>query len=233
MAPRASASPQPTEIAQTLDRGLHVLELLAGVDGGLLPSEVAQRLGVHRTIAARLLATLLRRGFVSRRRDGRYTLGAALLSLARQVSGNLLVVATPLLTEIAERLDATAVLHVADGDEAVALASIEPRMATFHLGVRPGGRHPLSVAADGLAILAGRPPAPDERPEVSTARRLGYAVTSGRLIPGFTGISAPVRLDGWADASVGIVIPVGRRHDERALAHEVRTVADKIAQSLT
>ncbi|MGH3586009.1 MAG: helix-turn-helix domain-containing protein, partial [Pseudonocardia sp.] len=148
---RPGASVKPTEIAQTLDRGLQVLEMLATVDGGLLPSEVATRLGVHRTIAARLLATLLRRGFVSKRRDGRYALGTTLLSLARQVSGNLLVIATPLLTEIAERLDATAVLHVADGEESVSVASIEPRTATFTVGLRMGGRHPLTVAADGLA----------------------------------------------------------------------------------
>lgn len=226
------AGVRPAEIAQTLDRGLQVLELLATVDGGLLPSEVAARLGVHRTIAARLLATLLRRGFVGRRRDGRYVLGTALVSLARQVSGNLVVIATPLLAEVAERLDATAVLHVADGDESVSLASVEPRNATFSIGLRLGGRHPLTVAADGLAILAGRPPAAGERPEVGKARRRGYAVTTGELIPGFTGISAPVIVGDWSDASVGVVIPRNRRHDERALADEVLIVAEKIAQNL-
>lgn len=229
---RSGAGVKPAEIAQTLDRGLQVLEMLAAVDGGLLPSEEAGQLGVHRTIAARLH----RHPAVPRVREqaARRPVRAVhtLVTLARQVSGDLLVVATPLLTEIAERLDATAVLHVAHGDEAVSLASVEPRKATFTVGLRPGGRNPLTVAADGLAILAGRPAVEGERPEIAKARRRGYAVTTGELVPGFTGISAPVIVGDWADASVGLVIPRTRRHDERALSDEVLAVAEKIAQSL-
>lgn len=57
-------------------------------------------------------------------------------------------------------------------------------------------------------------------------------MTTGELVPGFTGISAPVIVGDWADASVGLVIPRTRRHDERALSDEVLAVAEKIAQSL-
>ena len=144
---------------------MHLLEILAEADPdhGLSPTEAAAKLGVHRSIAARLLATLLRRGFVRRNREGRYLLGMGLFTLARQVSQNLLVVAGPLLTEIAERLDATAVMHVADGDGAVTLASVEPKRASFHIGLRTGSRHPLGTAATGIAILAG-PAAPPARP---------------------------------------------------------------------
>lgn len=232
MPARAETAPKSTEIAQTLDRGLQVLEAMADTDGGMSIAEVAERLGVHRTVAARLLATLVHRRFATRHRDGRYVLGAKLLTLARGVSGDVLVVAGPFLSEIAERLDATAVLHVADGDEAVSLASVEPRRATFHVGLRPGGRHPLTVAADGLAILAGRPPVEGERDRVAEARRRGYAVTIGELIPGFLGVSAPVPVNGWADTSVGVVVPQSRECDEQAIGREVMALAESIAQRL-
>ncbi|RBQ15908.1 IclR family transcriptional regulator [Spongiactinospora rosea] len=226
---------RPGEIAQTLDRGLRLLEILAEADPdqGLSPTEAAARLGVHRSIAARLLATLLRRGFVRRTREGRYLLGMGLFTLARQVSQNLMVVAGPLLTEIAERLDATAVMHVADGDGAVTLASVEPKRASFHIGLRTGSRHPLGTAATGIAILAGRPAEADEREKVTQGRKQGYVVTTGELVPNFTGIAAPIVVNGWCDASVGVVIPKERKHDEKVLANEVIALAGKIAIGLS
>lgn len=217
------------EIAQTLDRGLQVLETLAQQADGLSASEVATTLGLHRSIAVRLLTTLLRRGYVSRRRDGRYVLGLGTFVLAKRASADALVVAGPLLAEVADRLNATAVLHVADGNHAVTLASVEPKAASFHVGVRPGSRHPLTIAANGLAILAGRPPEPDELPAVKTARRRGFAVTTGELVPNFTGIAAPVLVDGWCDASVGVVIPKQRKDDKKMLAREVVELAAKLA----
>lgn len=225
-------TPRPAEIAQTLDRGLQVLEALASHTDGLSPTDVAHEIGVHRSIAARLLTTLLARGYVMRRPDGRYVLGSTLITLARQVSRNLLVVAAPLLSEAAERLGVTAVLHIADRDEAVAIASIEPRNAQFHVGIYPGTRHPLGTAASGLAILAGRPPQPGERPEVTEARLRGYALTTGELVPNVTGVSAGVRLEGSTQASLGLIMPADERRDHRPLGHEVMALAEKVSRSL-
>src|SRR4051794_8719841 len=41
--------------SQTLARGLSALELICGSGGGLTIQEVAEQLGVHRTVASRLL----------------------------------------------------------------------------------------------------------------------------------------------------------------------------------
>ena len=46
------------ETSQTLDRGLRVLEVLAGSPGGLTVTELAGRLGVNRTVVYRLVSTL-------------------------------------------------------------------------------------------------------------------------------------------------------------------------------
>ncbi|WP_037068359.1 IclR family transcriptional regulator [Pseudonocardia acaciae] len=228
----AGTNTKPGEIAQTLDRGLRVLEALAEAGTGMTTTDVAEALGIHRSIAARLLATLVNRSYVSRDRDGRYALGTALLTLARQVAGDLLQVATPLMSEAAERLGLTVVLHVADQDEAVAVASIEPRNATFRLGVRPGTRHPLRVAASGLAILSGREPVPGERPEVTAGRARGYVVTTGELVPNFTGVEAPVFVNGRAEASIGLIVPAEHEHDDAMLSREVVALAGRINASL-
>jgi DNA-binding IclR family transcriptional regulator len=219
----------PTELAQTLDRGLQVLEFLGSSVNGFTATEVAQHLGVHRSIAARLLATLTHRKFATRLNDGRYVIGTGLFSLARMVSRDLVSVATPMLRDATERTVATSVLHVADGDEAVTVLSIEPPAANFRVGMRVGARGPLDLAAHGLAILAGRAPKPGERPEVAQARERGYAVTTGEVVPGYTGLSAPVYVGGEATASVGLVIPASRSAEVPDLALEVIKLAEALS----
>lgn len=63
-------------ISQTLARGLAALRLIATSRNGLTIREVADYLGVHRTIAYRLLNTLADRRFAAKGDDGRYRLAA-------------------------------------------------------------------------------------------------------------------------------------------------------------
>ncbi|GAA1507487.1 IclR family transcriptional regulator [Nocardioides humi] len=214
-----------SEIAQTLDRGLQVLEFLGTSAEGFTATEVAQHVGVHRSIVARLLGTLAHRNFVARLSDGRYVIGSGIFTLARMVSKDLISLATPMLRDATQRVVATSVLHVADGDEAVTMLSIEPPAANFRVGMRVGARVPLSLAANGIAILAGREPVPGERPEVDEARRRGFAMTTGEIVPGYTGIAAPVYTGDRATASVGLVIPEARIGEASDLADEVMTLA--------
>lgn len=109
--------------AKTLDKGLQILEHLAQSRDGLIVSEVAAAIGVHRTVATRLLVTLTDRGYVDRREDRRYTVAVKILELGRAVNADLRAVATPAMSQLAEELDATAVLTVQDGTEAVVIAS--------------------------------------------------------------------------------------------------------------
>ncbi|MGA5542469.1 helix-turn-helix domain-containing protein [Mycobacterium sp. NPDC051198] len=56
----------------TLVRGLATLRLVATSKNGLSIQEVAYHVGVHRTVASRMLNTLTEFGLVSRGKDGRY-----------------------------------------------------------------------------------------------------------------------------------------------------------------
>jgi DNA-binding IclR family transcriptional regulator len=182
------------ETAQTLDRGLQVLRALADTPGGLTVTELAAQLGVNRTVVYRLVTTLERRALVRRDGRGRLHVGLGILHLAAAVHPVLRDLALPVLRELAEEAGATAHLTVAEGDEALALAVVEPSWTDFHVAYRVGARHPLTRGAAGKAILLGRT---DDAPP--------WVVTTSELQSGAWGLAAPVAGVEGLEASVGVI----------------------------
>jgi DNA-binding IclR family transcriptional regulator len=192
------------ETSQTLDRGLTVLKLLARDEDGLTAADIADRLNTARAIVYRLLRTLEAHDLVSRE-GARYVLGFGVAELAGRLKPRLQTTIWPILRRLSEQTNSTALLSVADGDQALILLTAEPPNSTFHLAMREGARHPLAVGADGVAILAGRPPSATDTEDVRLARSRGYAVSMGMLQPGAVGIAAPIQVSDWATASLGVV----------------------------
>lgn len=188
MAPARSA-----ETAQTLDRGLRLLQLVADAPGGLTVTEAATGLGVGRAVVYRLAGTLAGHGMVRRDPDGRLRLGVGVLQLARRAEPLLADAALPALRRLAEKVGATAHLTVAEGGEGVALAVVEPSWTALHVAYRTGSRHPLTRGAAGRAILAGRQGA------------TGPVASVGELQPGAYGVAVPVTGVPGLEASVGVV----------------------------
>ena len=210
----------------TLERGLRVLRVLSEHPEGMTVSELADALGTHRAGIYRLLGPHLAERLV-RRRDDRYVLGAGLVELASRVQPRLQEVAGPLLQVLADELIATAALTVRDGEDAAVVLDVRsPRHADMHITYRPGLRHPVSIAASGIAILAGGPPRPSERPEVTEARGRGWARSTGELLPGATGVAAPTA----GDAAVSAVW-IGDRSDA-AMARSVMATARALTDAL-
>jgi DNA-binding IclR family transcriptional regulator len=181
------------ESAQTLERGLRLLRLLADGKGGRTPTELSAELSLSRPVVYRLLTTLLGEGFVRRDAEGRVHLGFGLLVLAQAVQPLLRAAALPTLRRLAERVGATAHLTVAEGDDGLAVAVVEPSWTDMHVAYREGARHPLAKGAAGQAILAAR------------AGRADYLLTEGQLQEGARGVAAPVTGLPWLEASVGVV----------------------------
>ncbi|GAA3024147.1 IclR family transcriptional regulator domain-containing protein [Actinokineospora globicatena] len=180
------------ESSLTLDRGLALLQAVADSDTEAPTiSDLAASIGASRAAVYRLLVPLQSRGLV-RREGSKVRLGLGLLQLAAKVAPQLRVAALPALRELAETVGATAHLTVADGDEAQAVAVVEPSWTTYHVAYRVGTRHPLHKGAAGKAITM--------RPGDT-----GWLGSVGELQPGAYGIAAPVR--GVVDlrASVGVV----------------------------
>ena len=208
-----------SETSQTLDRGLRVLKELSDSPEGLTVTELSGRLDVNRTVVHRLVSTLEQHGLVRRDARSRLFVGLGVLHLASGVQPLLRDLAMPVLRRLAESIGSTAHLTVADGDEALALAVVEPTWTDFHVAYRVGARHPLSQGAAGKAIAlldAGGP---------------AYAVTSGELESGARGLAAPVLGVEGLRASVGVVTLDGAI-DEDAVAPQVVAAAREVAERL-
>jgi DNA-binding IclR family transcriptional regulator len=186
--------------SQTLARGLTALQLISESPGGLTIQEVAERLDIHRTVAARLLATLVQFRLVARH-DGRFQPAAGLAVLGASFDNNLRELSMPVLRRLADQTRATASLLVAEGDEQVAIAVIVPLGVSYHLSFREGSRYPLDRGSAGLALLASAPPGPDEREVVTQARERGWVLTHGEVEPGAYGLAVPVKRSSPAPAT--------------------------------
>lgn len=184
---------RPAETAQTLDRGLWLLQHVADAAGGLTVTEAARRIGVGRAVVYRLAATLIDHGMIRRDSAGRLLLGAGVLRLAGRAQPMIADATRPVLRRLAEAVGATAHLTVADGDEAVALAVVEPSWTAYHVAYRAGTRHPIERGAAGRAILAGR------------RGDGGWQISAGELQPGAHGVAVPVLGVDGLEASVGVI----------------------------
>jgi DNA-binding IclR family transcriptional regulator len=222
------------ETSQTLDRGLTVLKLLAKSQDGLTVADIADQLGTARPIVYRLLRTLEGHNLASRE-DSRYFLGFGISELAGGIKPRLQATVLPILRGLSRLTGSTALLSVADGEQALILLTAEPPDANLHLVMREGARHPLTVGADGIAILAGRPAAPGDTDDVRMARRRGYAVTVGAIQPGAVGVAAPIRVSDWTTASLGVVqlgVEISDQVSE-AVAPAVMNAAEEAATRLS
>ena len=209
------------ETSQTLDRGIRVLMALAGAPHGLTVTALAETLGINRTVIYRLVSTLEQHALVRKDQRGRLHVGLGVLHLAAAVQPVLRDLAVPVLRGLAEKAGCTAHLTIADGEEALALAVVEPSWTDYHVSYRIGSRHPLRQGAAGKAILLGRDPG-----------SAAYAVTEGELQAGARGLAAPVRGVEGLEASVGIVT-LGVTLDTERIAPLVSAAAAEVAARLS
>ena len=208
------------ETSQSLERGLRLLRLLADAPAPMTVTALADALQTHRPVVYRLITALARQGMVHRDADGRWRLGLGVLHLAQRLHPLLRDAAAGPLRRLAEDVGATAHLTIADGEEALAVAVIEPSWTDYHVAYRVGSRHPLDRGAAGLAILA-----------LGAATEPGYQATSGELQPGAHGIAAPVTGVSDLRASVGVITLGELAVDE--VGERVIRAADEIRAALS
>jgi DNA-binding IclR family transcriptional regulator len=190
---RTSATANGAPGSQTLARGLAALQLVAASRTGLTAQDVADDIGVHRTIAYRLLNTLAQFRFVAKGEDGRYRAASGLAVLGASFDNNVRQLSMPTLRALADDLGTTVSLLVAEGDQQVAIAVIVPSRVSYQLSFHEGSRYPLQRGAAGIALLASMPPRPGERDLVPQTRERGWVITHGEIEPNTFGLAVPVR----------------------------------------
>lgn len=234
--------PQATETAahsQTLSRGLRALEVLADSRVPLTIAELAGSLGVHRSIAYRIIRTLEDHSLIERDDSGRLQPGAGLAVLARGVARDLQAAAAPELGRIADELGMTAFVAVWDHGDCVTLATAEPRHSGTALAQRPGMRHSVASGAPGIAIQSTfaredweqRMPEVPYRPEAEEARERGYAVSHDEVIPGVFSVAVPVQPVRQRPSALA-VLHVGGDFETEKIGHILQEAARRIANSV-
>ncbi len=198
--------------APALDKGLDILELLSGVDGGLTQAEVAKRLGRSPNEFYRMLDRLVRRGYVTKIDGDRYALTLKLFGLAQlhQPVRRLVSYATPLMRELAERSRQANQLVVFDRGSAVVIAQQEAP-GYWGISIRVGSHISLFDTGSGHVLLAFRSPAerlmmiaehigstetaaqpPEFFDRLDQIRDRGYEMMASLQTAGVYNLSAPV-----------------------------------------
>ena len=206
--------------SQTLARGLTALEVIGSSDAPMSVAQLCQELGIHRSMAYRLVKTLEQFGFVERDAAGGLTLGAKLATLARGVAKSLQEAAAPELAALAARFEMTAFLAVLDGEDVVTLSSAEPPNAETTVAKRPGSRHSMDKGAPGKVVRSQVnpsefPPAP-------------FEVSQDEVIPGVASIAVPLIVPGTQPAALAVIY-LPQQVDRDVIVKSLTASAKRIA----
>ena len=209
---------------QSVKRAFDVLGSLG--DGPLGVTEVADRAGLPKSTAARVLATLVGEGAVEQvPGDTSYRLGPRLITLAAgfSLTRSLTAIARPMLIDLAESSGEAAGLAMPDGDLVHYIDQVDTVQPVL---VRDwtGARIPLHAVSSGQVLLAFRTPAAIERflerpmerftdqtltdadavrERLRDVRRQGYIWAMDEFEAGISSIAAPI-----ADASGEVIAAV-------------------------
>jgi IclR family transcriptional regulator, acetate operon repressor len=236
---------------KSADRALSILAAFADDRPELGVSELARELGMHKSTASRLLATLEARGLVRRAGD-RFTPGPELVRLGALAArgADLVATARPALRRLADETRETVNLAVREGDSVLNLHQVE---TSHFVGLTDwtGKKTPLHATANGKALLAwgaGRLPRErrrltartivgdsELRAELERTRRRGWAQAVEELEAGLNSVAAPVfDASGRCVAAVSVAGPSYRQPPRRLreLGRRCRAAADEISGAL-
>jgi DNA-binding IclR family transcriptional regulator len=238
----ATANGDQPGTVQSVDRALTILEVLAR-DGEAGVTDIAGELGVHKSTAFRLLATLETHRLVEQDGDrGRYRLGVGNLRLAGATTARLDLVqeARPVCRQLAADTGETVNITVRSETSALYLDQVAGSSALqSHNWV---GQHiPLHATSNGKVLVSELDDATLKRAvrelprytthtvttlaklraELAVVREQGYAVAVDELETGLTAAAAPIRnAHGDVIASMSVSGPSFRLGGER-LEHTV------------
>jgi DNA-binding IclR family transcriptional regulator len=235
--------------------GLAVLDMFDRDHAVIGVADVSRKLGVHRSTASRLAATLASAGYLEPAGEpGRYRLAPKLATLGEiaAASTDLRRAAAKPLRELVAQLGETGHLGILEGTEAVTIDVVDG-WQTVRMHSWVGKRAPAHCSSIGKALLAGLTPEefaaryPDDKLEertpatiTSTAglrknlalvRARGYAEDQEELEPHLYCVAAPVLgREGSVIASISVSGPASRLSDPACLADAAAAVREAAHQ---
>lgn len=243
---------------QSVDRALQILRLLTD-SPTLSGSEVSRHLGVHRSTAFRLLATLEAHDFVEQESQrGEYRLGLGVLRLAGPVTQRVDLArdAQVVCDEVAAVFHETSNVAILVDRAAV---NITQTMSSQLVAVRRqyvGQRTPLHATSTGKVLLAHAPATLREtvvagpldrftgasitdphllRAELEAVRERGWAAAAAEWEPDACAVAVAVRgAGGDVVAALSVTAPTFRMPSEtfQEVAERLRPLADELSRRL-
>jgi IclR family KDG regulon transcriptional repressor len=219
----------------SVSKALSLLEAFSPEQPQITLSELARRIGSHKSSAFRLLATLEAHGFVEKIPVGHgYRLGWKLAELTGRLLARyeLRELAAPQMEQLAEKTGEIVHLSILDGSEIVYLEK-KGRSQPLTVSTPIGGRSPAHASAMGKALLAGLDEVELERTlagsrlqrftpttitdrrrlirELAAIRSQGYALDNEETFPGIRCVAAPLRdRVGRVVAALSVTAPAQR-----------------------
>lgn len=252
----------PVEGAQTLAKGLMVLEKIAEHqrDQGVSLALLAREFGWNKSTVHRLVSTLVALGYAQQNsRDGTYRLGLKALQIGAAYSrdSDLQSAATPVLNELVEKTEFGSSLVILDEAtrEVVFIDRVDSSQP-LRMHVDIGMRFPWNCTAAGKAIAAFLPDAeaksllagkllrrtassvqsaPMLRALFEKIKKDGYATDDGENSDGVRCIAAPIfDSSGRSTAAISISSYIGQMPIERLpkLGELVRKAAGSVSRGL-
>lgn len=241
-----------------LRNGVSVLRCFTAEEPLLGVTDIAVRIGLHKSTVSRILATLEQTGLVERDTDTRkFRLGLGVIAMAGPLLADLNVrrIAYPVLGELGARTGETAALMLWSDGAAVCVEQVESRHPVKHTTAL-GTRYTTAASASVQVFLAqlapervrqvlaggavrgpGTDPAGLEEyaERLADVRRQGWAVNRGDTSVEEAGVAAPV-FDhrGEVTACVLLSAPRFRVSAEQlsTLCEDVLVAADRVTRRL-
>ncbi|HEY2204729.1 MAG TPA: IclR family transcriptional regulator [Pseudonocardia sp.] len=243
---------------QTIQKIGPVLDLFTTQRPDWGVTEVAEAIGVPRSSAHALLASLVETGLLQCRGRGRYRLGWRIVELNETLRGTVDVrsVAAPVLQRLVELYGETVHLAVLRHTKVLYLDKVPGNRQLTVAGARVGALLDPHCSAVGKVLLAHRSTdelrcllagsplrrltaatitgATELTDELTRVRAAGMAFDEGEAIPDVSCVAAPVRDDlGAVVASISMTVPTSRftacRNEYR---RAVKAAGQEISQQL-
>lgn len=205
------------ETLQTLERGIHALELIAKQHGQMNVAQLAEQLGINRTIAYRITRTLSSLGYIKSNDQQLLELSSKVINLYQCFEMTIPASAQQVLNELSLQTQASASLVIAEGTDCVVVKTASAGAAYLKINYQLGSRHSIGIAASGIALASTYPPQAQESAAIQTARQLGYAYSKGALQAGI----------------VGLFIPIAHRHMAIGITNIGDIDIDKVVQAVS
>jgi IclR family KDG regulon transcriptional repressor len=236
---------------RAVERALDILLCFSGTETELGLSDIAKRIGLHKSTVHRLLASLESKGFVRRNpATEKYRLGWSVLELVSNInrSDDLSMIVLPEMTRLRDQLGETISLYTRAGMERIRIQAVESNQPVRRVA-NIGMRLPLYVGASGKVLLAfadepledfmNDPSWPKDlnrdefRHAIQTVREQGYAVSIEEREAGAAAVAAPIfSRNGQIVAALSVSGPVDRFTKEAVerFAVAVRQSAERLSK---